>query len=866
MPPTLHRTPFEFSRSLEFFTEKELSMQIGYKKDLWPLVLCKELIDNALDACEQADRTPDISIELQPDSVSVADNGPGLPASILEKSLDYLTRTSDKAFYVSPSRGQLGNALKCLWAAAYVASGENQFGIVDVETGGTCYRIEVNCDRIAQQPQIELKRSPSSVKSGTKITLHWQEIASYLDGTYSFDFYQSPYAGDGVLLSLENLIVRYAAMNPHAGFRLQPIESAPLVFQPIAPTWKKWKTDTPTSSHWYRLDDLVNLIAGYLQADQQTATRRTLRDFIGEFHGLSGSQAKKDVLEAIDGQGVHLDQLVKDGEIDRGRVGDLLDAMQERSKPVKPKALGIIGKTSFQSLVEQRLGAGAFQYRKKEGVVEGLPYVIEVCFGVLSVPDWASLIWTGLNWSPVLKIPFPELPSLLNRCRVESRDPVVVFVHLACPRLNYTERGKGAIQLPANILQDLDTVLNSITQGWQKAKRRADRNGRVREKQLSELTRQQQRSALSLKEAAYQVMEQAYMQASDNNSLPANARQIMYAARPLVLELTGGKIWKNSSYFTQELLNAFIRENPELTADWDVVFDARGHLSEPHTANRIDLGTLAVRSYRHRWQTQQTEQEPEINLTYRCHTTGPTHRFNYALFIEKEGFQPLLQRAQVSERFDIAIMSTKGMSVTAARSLVEELSAHGVKILVLHDFDKAGFSILHTLKTDTERYQFELKPDVVDIGLRLADVEAMGLDSEAVTYAQVQDPREGLRDCGATEAECDFLVERRVSQKSWEGQRVELNAMTSRQFIQWLERKLVEQDVTKVVPDQKTLEQAFLEARKYAQLNRAIEQFLEGYEGDAIAPENLKEQIAKAIEGTAKSWDAALEEIARDAS
>ena len=88
---------------------------------------------------------------------------------------------------------------------------------------------------------------------------------------------------------------------------------------------------------------------------------------------------------------------------------------------------------------------------------------------------------------------------------------------------------------------------------------------------------------LSIKDAAYNVMERAYMKASASNTLPANARQIMYAARPLVLELTGGKSWKKSSYFTQTLLPNFIDENPDTTSGWDVVFDVRGHLIEPHT-------------------------------------------------------------------------------------------------------------------------------------------------------------------------------------------------------------------------------------------------------------------------------------------
>jgi DNA topoisomerase VI subunit A len=58
-------------------------------------------------------------------------------------------------------------------------------------------------------------------------------------------------------------------------------------------------------------------------------------------------------------------------------------------------------------------------------------------------------------------------------------------------------------------------------------------------------------------------------------------------------------------------------------------------------------------------------------------TRRPQHRYQYALFVEKEGFNPLLAQAQIAERYDVAIMSTKGMSVTAARQLVAELPRQG---------------------------------------------------------------------------------------------------------------------------------------------------------------------------------------------
>ncbi len=58
-------------------------------------------------------------------------------------------------------------------------------------------------------------------------------------------------------------------------------------------------------------------------------------------------------------------------------------------------------------------------------------------------------------------------------------------------------------------------------------------------------------------------MSQAYLLASANGTLPANARQIMYAARPLVLERTGGKCWEKSSYFTQTLLPDYVSEHAD---------------------------------------------------------------------------------------------------------------------------------------------------------------------------------------------------------------------------------------------------------------------------------------------------------------
>jgi DNA topoisomerase VI subunit B len=52
--PTLERATFRTSRLLDFCSRKELIAQTGHREEQWPLVAVKELLDNALDACEDA--------------------------------------------------------------------------------------------------------------------------------------------------------------------------------------------------------------------------------------------------------------------------------------------------------------------------------------------------------------------------------------------------------------------------------------------------------------------------------------------------------------------------------------------------------------------------------------------------------------------------------------------------------------------------------------------------------------------------------------------------------------------------------------------------------------------------------------------
>jgi hypothetical protein len=285
-----------------------------------------------------------------------------------------------------------------------------------------------------------------------------------------------------------------------------------------------------------------------------------------------------------------------------------------------------------------------------------------------------------------------------------------------------------------------------------------------------------------------------------------------------------------------------------------IAWDDRGHFREPHTNYEIGLGTLAVRSY------IRDLHEPEIRNAdisgTDVETMGPAGRYGAVLFIEKEGFAQILEAAKIEERFDIAIMSTKGMSVTAARMLAEELCGkRGLKLFVLHDFDLAGFSIKQTLVTSNRRYRFAHEINFVDLGLRLTDVEELDLESESTSVVGDEDTlAKRLRINGATEEEIDFLLN---------GERVELNAMSSDVFIDFVERKLTENGVAKVIPSVETLAKTFTAYKRGAMAQAALKAELTRLNAEPVeVPADLERQVRDWLEeNREETWVDAVKAI-----
>lgn len=432
----VHRTTFRTSRAIDYFSEKELVTQTGHGPQAWPLVVLKELLDNALDACEEAGTPPNINVKVTRDAITVGDNGPGLPADTVKGVLDFSIRVSSREAYVAPDRGAQGNALKTIIAMPLVLDGEK--GEVEIAGSGTTHRIILRVDPIRQVPVVNHEQTgDENAKSGTSVTVYWPNSACSILADAKSHFLQIASA--------------YTYLNPHLTLTVAWMGEQTR-FHATAPDWAKWVPSRPTSPQWYTQEQCERLIAAYVAHDQDAGQDRTVREFIVEFAGLTGRVKQKAVLDETGLSRKKLSFLRNSEGLQHDIVTRLLGAMQQHSKPIRPAALGIIGRAHLKQRFED---AGcemkSFDYRKDEEVIDGVPCVTEAAFGWCPDAERRRLI-TGVNFSPGIINPFRELgrfgqslDTVLEKQRASHSEPVIFLLHAVCPSVSYTDRGKSAV-------------------------------------------------------------------------------------------------------------------------------------------------------------------------------------------------------------------------------------------------------------------------------------------------------------------------------------------------------------------------------------------------------------------------------------
>jgi hypothetical protein len=251
-----------------------------------------------------------------------------------------------------------------------------------------------------------------------------------------------------------------------------------------------------------------------------------------------------------------------------------------------------------------------------------------------------------------------------------------------------------------------------------------------------------------------------------------NARQLFYALRPIVMNETGEEL--KIANFTN-IITDYENEHGEIPLMYR---EPRGSITHPHRNETITLGTLMVEEYER-----------------------PAWNFNKLLYIEKEGAQEALKQNRWSERHDCAVMSSKGFSTRAARDLIDKLVEHDepVEVFCVHDADSSGTMIYQTLQEAT-RARGARKIEIVNLGLEPWEAVEMRLEVER------------LEETSRLKPVAAYVSGHGGNWENWlQTNRVELNAMTTPQLIDWLDRKMADHGGGKLIPPKHVLERELAE-------------------------------------------------------
>jgi hypothetical protein len=449
-------------------------------------------------------------------------------------------------------------------------------------------------------------------------------------------------------------------------------------------------------------------------------------------------------------------------DLGRAEAARLLEIARENARPVRTNRLGCVGMIEGLPTGYAKVDGAMVVHTAADGLKTYVPVVIEAWAELDDEADVCVLV----NRTPVAAeidashhkdMLFISGCGLNHKFRV-GRTPVCVVVNIETPHMPITSDGKTPDLAP--VVGDIASLISKIVKKVKKTAVGASK-------------------ATSQKDVILRRLDESVAKASGDSRYRFSLRQLFYAVRPFVLDALGKE--PEYDYFAQ-VITERESDHGEIAGMYR---DPRGTLYHPHTGEEIPLGTLAVERYQR-----------------------PTWTFNKVLYCEKEGFFPILREVCWPEQNDCALMSAKGFASRAARDVLDMLgdSAEDLYFFCIHDADAYGTLIYQALQEGTQARPGR-RVQIVNLGLEPEEALAMGLQVEEV------------RRKGDKAAPVAQYVEPRW--RDWlQDRRVELNAMTTPQFLAWLDEKFASH-VGKVVPPTGVLMDR-LEKSARAELERRV--------------------------------------------
>jgi hypothetical protein len=524
-----------------------------------------------------------------------------------------------------------------------------------------------------------------------------------------------------------------------------------------------------TSPYWY---DAAQFHEVLLACGLQPA-----RSLIARLDGCSGGKAGDIVNTAC------LDR-TPCADIDRVQATRLLEIAREQARPVTPERLGYVGREAFPG----------HQYGIERGIVAlggsepqaNIPFVVEawarkttanqieksgdeVEIGIFvnRTPTVAEVsVWRDRDKDLCL-----QGGGLNAYCSdAPKKGAYDVKVNLTTPYCPITSDGKAP-----NLEPFTDKIIAAIETAMRKAQRAAPKDKQVTQKDV-----------------VLDNLDSAIAAASGDGKYRFGERQVFYQLRDPVREETGQEL-KIGNFKT--VITDYENEHGEIRGMYR---EPRGSIYHPHRDETITLGTLMVEEYER-----------------------PVWTFNKLVYIEKEGFSEALKDNGWPERHDCALASSKGFTTRAVRDLVDKLAKHDEPVTVYAVTDAAYGTMIYQTFQEATKARGARKIQIVHLGLHPWEAVKMGIEAETVEEGDQHKPVADYVKAADKSGEHGRASDGNTWEEWLQTHRVELNAMTTPQFIEWLDRKMAEHGTGKLIPPPQILE-AELAERIEAKVRAAV--------------------------------------------
>ncbi|MBW2991377.1 DNA topoisomerase VI subunit B, partial [Candidatus Woesearchaeota archaeon] len=428
----------------EFFEKNRHLLGFDNKRKAL-LTAVKEGVDNALDACEEADILPEIAVEVVDMNndrfrVIVEDNGPGIVKAQIPKIFAKLLYGS-KFHRLKQSRGQQGIGISASVMYAQLTTGRASRIVSKTGSANPAHYYELKVDTAKNKPLI-LK---DNIKEWDKN--HGTRIEMDLEGGYIK-------AGQ----SVDSYLKQTAIVNPHVTITYVNPKAEQIIFPRVTEEMPKQTAEIKPHPYGVELGLLLKML-------RNTQFRTLQAFFVKEFSRVGSNTAKAICETAL------VPPNTKPSRVSRDDAEKLINAIK-KTKIISPPTdcISPIGEELLEKGLRKEVNAEYYcAVTRSPSVYRGNPFQVEVAvaYGGEQAPKQSATLLRFANRVPLLYQQggcsiFKSVtqtnwrPYGLNQSNgALPVGPVTIAVHIASVWVPFTSESKEAIAHYPEIISEI---------------------------------------------------------------------------------------------------------------------------------------------------------------------------------------------------------------------------------------------------------------------------------------------------------------------------------------------------------------------------------------------------------------------------